>query len=402
MSTGWSAVDDVVRAGIPDVTPAAVLCVLADDRVAYEHAYGLLSPEPGAAPATTDTLFDLASITKVFTSTLFLTLVDEGRVALDTPVVEVLPEFAGVRPLGGFEQPLTGETIVYPSPRQEVDAGLVTFRHLLTHTSGLADWLPLYRESGRQAALELIYRHPFAYPPGAQTAYSDLGLILVGEAIARIAGQPLDRVIWERVCEPLGLRSVHYRPVPEDGSPCPPDAAANIAPTEICRWRGRRLWGEVDDENTGRLGGIAGHAGLFATARDVAALGRLYLDGGVYRSKRILREETARLSTRHHSGTPDAPRGLGWMLRPSTPEAARANRGASAFSRRAFGHLGFTGGSLWVDPERSLVYVLLTNRIYHGREQDFRRGMALQDDCGRAVVSRTDLNRQVAKDAKES
>jgi CubicO group peptidase (beta-lactamase class C family) len=392
--TEFSKIDQVLEAGIPRVTPAAVLCVWQGNQVIYEQAYGSLWIGPDAPPATRETLFDLASITKVFTATLFLQLVEQGVVGLDTPVVKVLPELAGVRPLGGFEHPLTGEIITYPYPQQDIDTRQVTFRHLLTHTSGLADWLPLYRQPNRQAALCMIYSHPFAYPPGAQSAYSDLGLILLGEAISRLAGQPLDQALAQNLLEPLGLKSIHYRRVPDDGSPPAEQASGrNIAATEICRWRKRRLHGEVDDENTGRLGGVSGHAGLFGTARDVAALGQLYLNGGVSGGKRLLQETTVWEATRYQAGDPTPPRGLGWMLRPQVEAPAGFTWAGAAFSPNAFGHTGFTGGSLWVDPARALVYVLLTNRVYHGREPGHQAIAELQNACSRAVVAGVDEHR---------
>jgi serine-type D-Ala-D-Ala carboxypeptidase len=388
--SAWAAVDVTVAAAIPRVTPAAVVYVAQDGLVRYSRAYGRLSPDPAAPLATTETLFDLASITKVFATTLFLQLVDAELVSLATPVVAVLPEFAGVRSLGGFEHPLTGETITYDYPPQAVDAATVTFRHLLTHTAGLADWLPLFRAPDRATALQTIYQYPFAYPPGARCAYSDMGIILLGEAITRLAGQSLREALRARLLEPLGAQHTDYRPLPAQDETGATSGSPNIAPTWICRWRRRRLQGEVDDENAARLGGIAAHAGLFSTAGEVARLGELYLNQGEYQGRHLLRPGTVQAATSYQAGNPDAPRGLGWMLRPAQPAPGLTTWGSAAFSPGAFGHTGFTGGSFWVDPERRRTYVLLTNRTYHGRESGPEGIAALHAACARAVVHALD------------
>jgi CubicO group peptidase (beta-lactamase class C family) len=295
-----------------------------------------------------------------------------------------------MRPLGGFEHPLTGETVTSDYPQQAVDAATVTFRHLLTHTAGLADWLPLFRAPDRATALQTIYQHPFAYPPGARCAYSDLGIILLGEAIARLTGQPLRQTLRARLLEPLGAQHTDYRPLPAPDETGATAATSNLAPTWICRWRHRRLQGEVDDENAARLGGIAAHAGLFSTAGDVARLGELYLKQGESQGRQLLRPETVRAATSYQAGSPAAPRGLGWMLRPARSAPGLTAWGSDAFSPGAFGHTGFTGGSFWVDPERHRTYVLLTNRTYHGREPGPEGIAALHAACARAVVHALD------------
>jgi CubicO group peptidase (beta-lactamase class C family) len=203
-----------------------------------------------------------------------------------------------------------------------------------------------------------IYReYGFAYPPGARVVYSDLGFILLGEAIARLAGAPLEVYLQRAVLEPLGLPRTTYNPLSNGFSP------EEIVPTEFCAWRHRRCMGEVHDENSASLGGVAGHAGLFSTAAEVAALGQLYLDGGVYKGVRLLAPETVAEMVRVQVGGDEDPRGLGWHQR--SADYASSGHG---FSPRSFGHTGFTGTSLWVDPDRELVVALLTNRVYYGRD----------------------------------
>jgi len=399
-----------MRGGVGRVFPAAVLHIRQGGTAIFERAYGYLDPETDQRPTQVDSLFDLASLTKLFTATAFIRLVEAGRVTLTTPVAEVLPEFAGQRPIGPTEDPLASVTVL-PDPQfagQEVDASTVTFWHLLTHTSGLAAWRSLYREKGeeggkggkgrtedgRQEAedgesagrergiggplpdlvpaelqarrIGVIYRqYGFAYPPGARVVYSDLGFILLGEAIARLAGVSLEVYLRRAVLEPLGLRKTTYNPLAHGISP------EEIVPTEFCAWRHRRCIGEVHDENSASLGGVAGHAGLFSMAAEVAALGQLYLDGGIYHGGRLLAPETVAEMVRVQVGGDEDPRGLGWHQR-----SAGYSSSGHGFSPRSFGHTGFTGTSLWVDPDRELVVALLTNRVHCGRDpqpiMDFR------------------------------
>lgn len=368
--------DAAMRSGLDVVFPAAVLLVARQGAVVFYRAYGYLDPESRQWPTQTDSLFDLASLTKLFTATAFMTLVEAGRVRLDTPLADVLPEFNGVRPIAETEDPLA-KKVLPPDPAfdgLQVDARQVTFWHLLTHTSGLAAWRSLYRENGdeggnvplphqvsaakREQRLAAIHRrYGFAYPPGQRMVYSDLGFILLGEAVARLAGMPLDAYVRRAVLEPLGLTHTLYNPLAH-GVP-----VERIAPTERCAWRRRRCRGEVHDENAASLGGVAGHAGLFSTAWDVAVLGQTFLQGGRYGDIRLLSPETAAAMTRVQVDFGDNPRGLGWLQR-----SAGWSTSGRLFGPRSYGHTGFTGTSLWVDPDRGLVVALLTNRVYNGRD----------------------------------
>ncbi len=361
-----------MQQGTASTFPAAVLLVQHRGQVVFYRAYGWLQPEHERLPTGTDTWFDLASLTKLFTATAFMHLVAEGKIALDTPIMEVLPELQGRFPILPGMDPYA-KTPLPPDPAfqgQVVDAGKITFWHVLTHTSGLAAWVdccqpplpgpvPLPTQvpaSIRRRRLEALLRAPrFVYPPGQRLLYSDVGFILLGEAIERLAGMSLPAYFELAIQRPLGMTQVAFSPL-DHGIPC-----EHIAPTEMCAWRGRRLWGEVHDENAACLAGVAGHAGLFASAEDVARLGQSFLET----TERPLPHSLKGEMIREHVWMGTERRGLGWKLQ--TPTQSPVGR---AFSSRSFGHTGFTGTSLWVDPDRELVVVLLTNRVYYGRDGD--------------------------------
>ena len=363
---GLTAVERLIREALGRVFPAAVVLVARGGIVAFHEAYGYLDPETRQRPTPRDAIFDLASLTKLFTATAFMRLVEAGHpepveecglISLSIPVTQVLPQFAGQRPIAPTQHPLT-HLIQPPSPEyagRMIEAGQVTFRHLLTHTSGLPAWAPLYRAPDSDTALRAVLRSPFACPAGRQLIYSDLGFILLGEALARLWGRPLDVSLADLMFAPLGLRDVGYNP--------PSEWLARIPPTELCEWRGRRVHGQVHDENAARLGGVAGHAGLFGTAWAVAVLGQCYLNGGEYSSVRLLSPETVAHMTREQVRSDTTRRGLGWLLQ--SPHISSAGR---LLGERAFGHTGFTGTSIWADPELELLVVALTNRVYYGRD----------------------------------
>jgi CubicO group peptidase (beta-lactamase class C family) len=346
--------DAFLNASLGTVFTAASVEVRLRGSTVYRTALGSLDPDgalTGDYPRVgRETLFDYASLTKLFTTIAFFRLVDAGRVALDTPVVDILPEFTGQRPIRPYDHPLQlGELVeVVPPTDMLIDASTITFHHLLTHSSGLPAWINLRKADDVPSRMALCYTTPFAYPPSTTVIYSDVGLILLGEAIARLTDATLNTALRRLVTVPLDLHA-RYGPIRE--------AVGQMPPTEFCQWRGRRVVGEVHDENAATLGGVAGHAGLFGTAADVATLAQLYLaDGGGFISSRLARE-----ATRRQIGD----RGLGWMLR-----SAEGSSSGHHFSADSFGHTGFVGNSVWVDPVRHLISVVLTNNVFFGRQKD--------------------------------
>lgn len=268
-----------------------------------------------------------------------------------------------LRPIASQQDPLGSGKLLAPAPGDEgeVDASRVTFRHLLTHTSGLPAWLPIWWMA-HPARLGLVQpylrefaqRSTFAYPTSTRIVYSDVGLILLGFAIEQITGQTLAVVVRERVTGPLGLSSVRYGPIPD-----------NVAPTEYYTHQGKHMRGEVHDENAWALQGVAGHAGLFATAHDVAAFGQSFLS--TTSLPPLLTSSTIAEMTHPHAKDADTQRGLGFALWSPDPEAS-----SNPLRPTSFGHTGFTGTSLWIDPTRGLVVAALTNRVYYGRDKGER------------------------------
>jgi len=346
-SGGLEAVDAIVEAAASArAFPGAVLAVGRDGALAHLRAFGRFSYDPDAAEVATDTLYDLASLTKVVvTTTLSMILVDVGKLDLDARVHAFFPAFSG--------------------PAKE----RVTVRHLLTHSGGLQWWAPLYKEvQGKTAYLERIVAMDLAFDPGAKTVYSDLGIILLGDILERVSGTGFEALARQRVLQPLAMKDSRYRP--------PAALLERIAPTENDPWRGRVVRGEVHDENALALGGVAPHAGLFATAPDLAHLAQALLDGGTFGGRRIVSRATVELFT-ERAGIPVSSRALGWDTptdesgqRSSTPGQPGYSSAGSLFSARSFGHTGFTGTSMWMDPERELYVILLTNRVHPTRDNN--------------------------------
>jgi len=352
--------------------PVCALAVLQNGRVLVDRAWGRCEGHE-ATPAT---LFDVASISKLFTTTAFLTMVSDAKVKLDDPLVKVLPVFgqSGPRAIEGGQDPHTLErqAVLPHLAGLQVDPGTVTFRHLLTHTSGLPAWRDVFMQTGLapaapqagadvdasgawHRALPCLYAYPFIDHPGQRVVYSDIGLMLLGHALELLTGQTLDECIQTKVLQPLGLRHTMFNPVQSGGIPF-----SQIAPTELdLRWRQRRVWGEVHDENACALGGVAGHAGLFSTAMDIAQFGQAWLQDPVQLG---VDGQLAQQALSEQACTEDVRRGLGFVIK--SQENASAG---DLFSPRTFGHTGFTGTTLWVDPDRHLVVSCLTNGVYAGR-----------------------------------
>ncbi|MFC4808025.1 serine hydrolase domain-containing protein [Paenibacillus sp. GCM10023250] len=289
----------------------------------------------------TDTRYDCASLTKiVVTLPLVLQLLDEGRLRLDDAVGRFIPAFDGE---GGTKSS-------------------VTIRHLLTHTSGLAPFVDLHTHGWtREQMLSFVAGLDLEYEPGTQVVYSDLGFILLGRLISDLLGMPLEEAAAKRIFEPLGMLDSGYRPLPED--------RPRIAPTEHYAYEPEPRWGIVHDENAGAMGGVSGHAGLFATARDLIRYAAMWLNEGEWEGKRLLSRSAVRLAARNQTASAaGGTRGLGWVLKGDKWDAS-----GDLLSERSYGHTGFTGTSLYIDPEAGLTVALLTNRVHLGRDKSVAR-----------------------------
>lgn len=325
-----SLVNDGIRRG---AYPGAALVIGLPDTLVFVKGYGRLTWSPASAQVVPDvTLYDLASLTKVIaTTTSVMLLVEGGEVKLDTPITTYVPELAGQGRSG------------------------ITVRDLLTHSSGLPDAPPIYRTTrDRAEALRAVLAVRPVVPPGTRVIYSDLNAILLGEMVQRVSGESLDRFVAHHVLAPLGMTHTMFRP--------PPALKGDIAPTGMRQ--GRLIVGEVDDRNAARLGGAAGHAGLFSSAADVARFAQFMLrQGRLPHGRRLLKARTVRLFTAKavDFGNGSEARTLGWQAIPTGEDVSSSG---VLFGERSYGHTGWTGTSLWIDPDRKLFVVLLTNRVF--------------------------------------
>jgi CubicO group peptidase (beta-lactamase class C family) len=324
--------------------PGAVLHIEHDGAV-YEQAYGRLSYEPDAGAVNANTLFDAASLSKVLsTAPSVLKLAEEGRIDLDAKLIAYFPECAS----GGKDA--------------------ITIRHLLTHSSGLPSGLPPKPAwHGDAAAHELACKQVVTHAPGTFFRYSDINYVLLGQLVRKVSGMPLNEFARTRIYEPLKMRDTGYLPLERLGK----DAAALIAPTQKGKEGvetahgdlapGQLLQGVVHDPTARRMDGVAGSAGVFTTAHDVARYARMLLQGGELDGVRVLSPESVRLMTTAQSPAGiDALRGLGMDI--NSPYAVRPR--GTVFPVGSYGHTGFTGCVLWIDPHSQAFYVLLSNRVY--------------------------------------
>ncbi|HEX6313851.1 MAG TPA: serine hydrolase [Gemmatimonadaceae bacterium] len=333
-SVGMSAerletIDRIVRRGITGGGyPGASVVVGRRGVSVFKKGYGRLGWTSGSAAVVPDeSIYDLASLTKVVgTATAAMILWDEGRLELDAPVSKYLPAFSG----GAKDD--------------------VTVRHLLTHTSGLPAGRDLRRLAGNSwEARNVVISTPLACKPGACQVYSDLGADVLGFTVEAIAGQGLDAFLAERVFAPLGMTDTRFRPESSERD--------RIAPTEVNSPRGYPIRGEVHDESAWALGGVAGHAGLFSTAADLSLYAQMMLNRGTLDGIRIVSDSAVERFTKRERGT----RALGWDT------SDRDGTAGVHMGERAYGHTGFTGTSLWIDPDRDLFVILLTNRVHAPR-----------------------------------
>ena len=322
-----AVIDDVVAEGLRDERmPGCVVLVGYRGQIVWLKSYGSRQVKPDVVPMTTDTVFDLASLTKpIATATSIMLLIEDGLVELDAPAAKYIPEFGN-----------TGKEVI-------------TIRQLLVHQSGLLpDNSIKDYENGRADAFRRIHELDLLAEPGTRFMYSDVGFIVLGEIVERVSGKSLDAFARERIFKPLGMFETGFNP--------PAELKQRAAPTQ--ERNGEWMRGEVHDPRAFRLGGIAGHAGLFSTAENLARYAQMLINKGVLGEARILKTETCQLmqtSQQVSSGV----RTLGWDRR----TGYSSNRG-DLFSGSAFGHGGFTGTALWIDPAQEMFVIFLSNRVH--------------------------------------
>ncbi len=326
----YPAIDAAVRAGIKrGLYPGAVVIIGRHDRILYQRGYGHFTwSRRSAVPSPATTLWDLASLSKVVgTTAVALRLVDQGLLDLDAPVTQYFPAFGGG------------------------DKDRVTVRMLLDHTSGLRPFIPFYRTAAsREEAITELLADSLRREPGMTPEYSDLNAILLGLVLERVGGLPLDSLVAREVARPLGLTHTRYRP--------PPALLPRVAPSSS--WRGQPVAGVPNDQNAVVFGGVAGHAGLFSTGRDLARYAQTWLRMGRVGKRTWVRAATMQLflTAGERSGT----RLLGW----DSPDTSAS--GPTAFGERlssaAYGHTGWTGTQIWIDPKRDMFLIFLTNRSF--------------------------------------
>ena len=336
----FTRIDDLVREAMAArLLPGAVVLVGQGDRTIYEKAFGFRATVPAEEPMTLDTVFDLASLTKVVgTTTAVMTLVEQGRVRLNDPVSSFIP---------GFER---------------YGKGGITVRHLLTHVSGLRPDVDLHPWAGYDAAIELAKDEVPTAALGATFVYSDINFFLLGDIVARVSGQSLDAYLKRAVFDPLGMRDTGFNP--------PRSLLPRIAPTERCTeqdaWPCKRpdaapLRGVVHDPTARRMGGVAGHAGLFSTARDLQRFARMLIDRGQLEGTRVLSAASVdRMTAPSQPPGMTSVRGLGWDIDTSYS----VNRGDLFPVGTSYGHTGFTGTSLWIDPGSRSYVIFLSSRLH--------------------------------------
>ncbi len=337
-SQAQTTVSELLSAAVAEhAWPGAVLVAGRHDRMLLRQACGFHTYACQRATALDD-IFDLASLTKPVATTTALMLLYEGnRVDLDNPVTQYLPQF--------------GDTPTAEANQHQ----LITTRQLLTHTSGLPAYRALHELPGPPATrLAAALSTPLVARPGTTCVYSDVGFIVLGTVVEAVSGCSLDQFVQGRICEPLGLQRTCFRP--------PQTVWEQVVPTERRGDDCRTIQGRVHDENAHALGGVAGHAGLFGTADDVATVARVLLNGGLHAGRRVLQDKTVAAFTRATEVVPGVRRCLGWDC------PAGVCSGGVYLSDSSYGHTGFTGTSLWIGPAADLFVLLLTNAVHPTRE----------------------------------
>jgi beta-N-acetylhexosaminidase len=356
-----AAFAEVEKAIADKAFPGATMAVGYQGKVSL-HSFGDLSYSVGSPATKIDTMYDIASLTKVVVTTTLVAKLVEGDfpspLNLDAPIERYLPEWTN-GPLSQAQHEVkTQDLRQLPDPSGSAQLEWrhkVTVRNLMTHTSGLPPFKEYWRTStSKQETLSRIFVEPLEYEPGTKVVYSDLGIILMAEIIQRLTGKSLDELAREYIFDPIGMHNTMYLP--------PKNRWPEIAPTEVDnQLRHRLVQGEVHDENAFSIGGVSGHAGVFSTSPDLAAFCQMLLNGGVYAHHRILKRSTIAEFTAPQPLAKNT-RTLGWLV--PTPGGSSGHY----LSAHSFGHTGFTGTTIWIDPDHQLFVVLLTNRVNPTRE----------------------------------
>lgn len=348
-------------------TPGLVVLVAARGQTLFHEAFGARQLVPRRLPALPDTMYDVASLTKaVATSVLAMQEVGVGRLTLDTKVAALLPDFSSRI---GEEVKAAGQD----GGASDLARDDVTVRQLLGHSSGLPAHRPFWKQAAyspaeRLAIARLAAREPLAYPPGTRAVYSDLGFILLGWLLERLTGARLDLLFQDRVARPLGLAATRFVSLADSEARARFLGDRTVAATQISAERHGLVLGEVDDMNAFAMGGIAGHAGLFSTAADLAAIATALVAAFRGDGDLVARDVVRQFWS--PSGVPGSTWRLGW-----DGPAESGSQAGEKLSRASVGHLAFTGCSLWIDPAREVVLVLLSNRVHPAIPSDdrFRR-----------------------------
>lgn len=337
-------IDSIVQSGIEaHAMPGCQVVVMHNGRKVFDRAYGSISYDEGSNEVTSQTLYDLASLTKVCATTLaVMKLYEEGKIGLDDRLSRYLPYLIGT------------------------DKEPITVKQALSHSAGLKAYDSLWQQTNDSDSILLLIAQSQLRPDNSY-CYSDFGFMLLADMVKRVSGQPLDQYVNECFYRPMGLTNTLFNPM-RKGDGAEGYVWAEIAPTELDTTRSHPdalqgyVWGSVHDPNAYAMGGVSGHAGLFSSAGDVAQLMQMLLDGGVYRGTRYLKKETIDTFTSRHFAKQGNRRALGFDKQLFTP--SKNGQACPEASQSSYGHTGFTGTMLWVDPEYNLVYVFLSNRVH--------------------------------------
>ena len=318
--------------------PGAVVLIGNKKKILYRRAFGYRAVKPKKLPMKLNTIFDIASLTKVIaTTTAIMQLAENGKINIENPVVKYWPEFG------------------------ENEKEQITVKELLTHYSGLRPDLSLKLDwSGYDTSIQMVVSEKPVSPAGTHYIYSDVNFIVLGELIRRVSGKPLELYCAENIFKPLGMKDTIFRPASVQRK--------RIAPTQYINGRTKMLWGEVHDPTCFRMGGVAGHAGLFSTADDLSIFARMLLNCGSLKNVRILSPQTVKEMTSSQSPPDKIPlRGLGWEI-----GSLSSTNGNGFLTEGSYGHLGYTGTSLWIDPFSKTYVIILTNRVHPDGKGDVK------------------------------